>query len=537
MAQGISYIIKAIDKISAPARKIAASAKKMGNSFSKAAFQIDFLSKKTKKGAKEISAAQAMMNRAGAGLGRTFVGLTSAYLGFNAAQKALKVGMDFEDRIAEVSAITGATGKNLKFISDESLRLAKVSYTSAEEVAEGFKLIASSQAHLLESPEKLSQITEQAILLKNAAGIDLATSARTLGISLNQFGVGADQAARFVDVLAAGAKHGASEIDETSQALIKVGQAAKISGLTFEETNAAIQALAKGGQIGSIAGRGFSAVLLKAQKAGLDFKKVGLAKGFGLIRDKVNSIKDPAERANAIMKTFGLENVKTIETLMAQAHTLDDLTEKMHERGIAQEQADVQNRTLSKSYKLLGITLSEKVIKVYERMKPALNKLTNSSIKFLESLDQESLNAIADGFMAIGSVLGFVWKIAVGLFAMLKGIITVLTNVGAAAWTIGTGGLFGDTELIDVLKSAGRGMEGAFDIGGKTLGFMPELDKGLNTSGATKAGNQTIATIELLGATNQVGAVKEKQTGGRSGRVRFKKNSPTPENVAGGVRA
>ena len=524
MAFNISYKFSATDKISAIAKKISASVKQMGNSFAKSATQIQVLSTKTEKGVQKLSASQQLLNNSSAGLGRAFLALTTAYLGVASAQKALKVGMDFEDQIAEVSAITGATGENLKFISDESLRLAKVSYTSASEVAEGFKLIASSQAHLLDAPEQLSEITEQAILLKNAAGGDLATAAKTLGISLNQFGEGSDQAARFVDVLAAGAKYGASEIDETSEALIKVGQAAKVSGLSFEETNAAIQALAKGGQIGSIAGRGLSAVLLKAQAAGLDFKKVGLAKGFGIIKKALDDIPDAGDRANAIMKTFGLENVKTIETLMEQADTLEDLTDKMYERGIAQEQANIQNRTLSKSYKLLGITLSEKVIKVFERMKPSLKSLTGASIEFLESLDQDSINKIADGFMAIGSVLGFVWKIAVGLFSVLKGVATILGITFANFAIIGTGGLFGDLDMEDLRKMNAEQVEGAFDVGGKFLGSFGG-EKSLNTSGV--GSNKEVLEVAFNVGGDGADKITEPKAKSNNRRTRSKSNFST----------
>ena len=80
----------------------------------------------------------------------------------------VKLGSDFQAAMADVSAITGAAGKDLQFFSDESLRLAKTSATTQVEVAGAFKAIASAKSSLLKDPKGLSRVTEQILLLKNA---------------------------------------------------------------------------------------------------------------------------------------------------------------------------------------------------------------------------------------------------------------------------------------------------------------------------------------------------------------------------------
>ncbi len=64
----------------------------------------------------------------------------------------------------------------------------------------------------------------------------------------------ASESGRFINVLAASAKAGAAEIPQVSEAILQAGVAAKGAGLSFEETNAAIQGLAVGGKVGSEAG-------------------------------------------------------------------------------------------------------------------------------------------------------------------------------------------------------------------------------------------------------------------------------------------
>ena len=80
------------------------------------------------------------------------------------------------------------------------------------QIAEAFKLVASSDPGLAENADDLAEVTSQAILLSQAAGDDLKTSVDTTLSSLAQFGRGAESAGAFVDILAAGAKVGAVEI-------------------------------------------------------------------------------------------------------------------------------------------------------------------------------------------------------------------------------------------------------------------------------------------------------------------------------------
>ncbi len=68
-----------------------------------------------------------------------------------------------------------------------------------------------------------------------------------------------------VNVLAAGAKLGASEVNDTAEALQNSGTAMKAAGVSFEQGNALIQSLAGVMIKGSEAGTGLRNVLLKLE--------------------------------------------------------------------------------------------------------------------------------------------------------------------------------------------------------------------------------------------------------------------------------
>ena len=71
----------------------------------------------------------------------------------------------------------------------------------ATATVEAFKLIGSAKPELLANKEALSQVTEQAILLAQASGLELPDAATRLTDAMNQFGAGSEQAGLFVDTL------------------------------------------------------------------------------------------------------------------------------------------------------------------------------------------------------------------------------------------------------------------------------------------------------------------------------------------------
>ncbi|MBZ4261758.1 phage tail tape measure protein, partial [Mycobacterium tuberculosis] len=86
--------------------------------------------------------------------------------------------------------------------------------------------------------------TNSALILAQAAGRTLPDATRTLALSLTQYEASAQEADRYINVLAAGAKYGSSEIVDTAAAIKNGGVAAAQAGVGFEQLNAAIQVLA-----------------------------------------------------------------------------------------------------------------------------------------------------------------------------------------------------------------------------------------------------------------------------------------------------
>ena len=287
---------------------------------------------------------------------------------------AIKAHREFTKSISELSSITGAVGKDLEFFKNQSLQLGESTTFSASQVATAFKLIASAKPDLLESKEALALVTREVLTLAEASGLDLPQAANALGGALNQFSAGASEANRFINVLAAGSKFGASAINETSEAMKNVGAVASSMGLSFESTNAAIQALASVSIKGTEAGTGLRGVLLKLAKQSRDEfnpEIVGLEQA-------MKNLKDANLTTTEKMNLFGLESTTAATALIAQADSIGILTEKLTGTGVAMEQAAINTNNLDGDIKMMSSAWEGAALFIGDMFDPALRAVVQT---------------------------------------------------------------------------------------------------------------------------------------------------------------
>ena len=331
---------------------------------------------------KKTAKLESAIRKTGAALGVMAAAATAAAATFSVVKTT-----EFNKSISELQAITGAAGEDLAYLRSQAKLLGSTTTQSASQVATAFKLVASAKPDLLDNAAALSQVTEQVILLAEASGGDLAASADTVGASLNQFGVEADQAARFVNVLAAGSKFGSSAVNETSEALKNAGTVAANAGLSFEQTNAAIQAMAKVAIKGGEAGTGLRGVLLKlSTQTNDDFnpKIVGFTQAIKNL--------EAAELSDVEMKKlFGQESITAANALIQEADNLDSLTSSLTDTTTAIDQARINNNNLEGDMKSLTSVIEGQAIAFGEKLDPSLRVLVKGFTDVI-SLQKETAN-------------------------------------------------------------------------------------------------------------------------------------------------
>lgn len=336
------------------------------------------------------------MKAAAVGLQSSMAPLLAGLAGVAGVLKFFSLGLGFQDSIADLSSITKSTGADLEFLKEESLRLGKVTKTASADVATAFKLVASAKSELLQDPKALSQITEQVLLLKNATGIELSDAANIALESMNQFGLGASEASRVVNVLAAASQVGAAEVSDIGPAVINSGTAAKLAGVGFEELNAGIQVLAKNGLKGQRAGTGLQGAILK-----LDAALPGGIKGAGGLAAAFQKLADANLDNAQLTKLFGLESIKAGSILKDNVPLIKDWTRQITGTNVAQEQANVRLSTMSARLRGLGVTIANAVIRTFERLSPVFEEVIGDMETFFDSITADDVKAFADGLRPV----------------------------------------------------------------------------------------------------------------------------------------
>lgn len=293
-------------------------------------------------------------------------------------QGAYKTIKEFEQGVADLRAITGATGKDLEFLKNSALSLGTTVKGGAIAVVEAYKLIASAKPELLENVQALNSVTEAAIQLSQAAGMELPDAATALTDALNQFNAPAEKAGEFVDALANGAKYGAAEIPQTTEALLKFGAVARTSNISIQESVALIELLAENGIKGAEAGTKLRNVLLKIsapdalpKEARKEFERLGISLNFLKdttipIQEKLTALKPLLKDNSSIVKIFGDENATAAINVLSHTSRLADLIPKMGEFGTAAEQADIRMDTLNGKTEILKSTYDSFILSVGE---------------------------------------------------------------------------------------------------------------------------------------------------------------------------
>ena len=289
---------------------------------------------------------------------------------------------EFGQSVADLSAITGIAGKDLEKLSDAARSVGKSSGLGATQATEAFKLLASQISVDKIGIEGLKELQKQTILLSKASGLDLATAANSMAGAINQFGLEAKDAARVVNTLAAGAKYGAAEVPELAMAFKVAGVSAAGAGVSVESTVGAIEALSKAGVKGAEAGTALRNIMLNMQtKLGMDISGKGFAKGLEALQPKLTDV-------TFLTKAFGRENVNAAQFLIKNTELFGELTQKVTDTKVAEEQAAIRSKTFNDQMKVGAARLNDFKISAFgvlDAITPATGTILSFGTAFLEA--------------------------------------------------------------------------------------------------------------------------------------------------------
>lgn len=268
--------------------------------------------------------------------------------------------ISFESGLAEVSAITGVVGKGLEDLGAKARASALDFGGTATDSLNTYKTILSRLGpDIAKSPEALEKMERNVRVLSKTMGGDAVASVDALTTAMLQYGVDLSnpiqaqaEMERMMNIMAAGAKEGAAEVPSIAQALKVAGVQAKQSNVSFAETNAALQELAKGGKEGSEAGTALRNVLGKMagedvlpQAAAEKLRALGV--DMSIVSDttlpltsRLRELKKAQGDATMLAQMFGVENAAAASILLNSVDAQDELTQKIQGTNTAFEQAE-----------------------------------------------------------------------------------------------------------------------------------------------------------------------------------------------------
>lgn len=401
----------------------------------------------------------ATMQKVGRGMSTTgrkmTTRVTAPLLGIAGA--ALKTGMDFEEGMSKVKAISGATGDDMTKLEEQARKMGAETRYSASEAAEGMSYLAMAGFDTNEIMETMPGLLD----LAASANMDLGRAADIASNVISGFGMEASEAGHVSDVLAASAANANTNVEQMGDAMSYVAPVAKGAGLSMEETAAAIGTLSDSGIQGQRAGTALRKVISSLQNP--TGQAADAIEDMGLSMEEVDPSAHSLSEILETLEDAGMDSSQAMELVGEQAGPglialleegsggLKDFTKDMKDSdGAAKEMADTMEDNAKGSWREFKSAAQEAGISLSEHMLPAVTDMIESGTelarKFGDLDDSTQKNIIKFGGLAAAAgpaalVLGNVTTAAGGVVRVGGKLFKTLGKKGGAGLLGSLGGL------------------------------------------------------------------------------------------------
>lgn len=350
----------------------------------------------------------------------------------------------FEQSMAKVKAISGATSKELAQLTDLSKQLGLTTRFTATEVAN----LELNYAKLGFSVDEINQITEATLQLALATGEDLADSAEVAGQTLRGFNLDASEMQRIVDLMANSFSSSALTLERFSVSMGKIAPVANAAGVSLERTVALQSALVDSGVEASTVGTSLRRIFIELANGGLTYNEA---------MEKIRTSTNKVSTATAL---FGKRAFASAIILSDQSDKVEELTKKYQKSGgAAKRMADIMDKTLQGSLFRLKSAVEGLAISFGEKLAPFVLKIANKiaeMAKRFSNLSDESKTLIIK-VVAITAAIGPLTFALGGLSVVLatlarNPIVAAVTALASLAVIIGVY----TSSLFDAVKETNK---------------------------------------------------------------------------------
>ena len=382
---------------------------------------------------------------------------------------ATKTGAEFESAMSKVSALSGATGKDLSTLEKAAREMGRTTRYGSTEAANALSYMSLAGWDTQQMVKGLKPVLN----LASAGQMDLAQASDIVTDMMSMFGLEAEQAGRATDVFAVAQANSNTTVSQLGEALKKSGSAAAAAGQSLEDTSAILGVLANNGIKGSEAGTALNAMFRDLQAAAVDGKvaigdtSVAVYDANGNMRSMVDIIADvekategmtQEQKHNALANIFQQRSLKGMNTLLnSGSGELKKLQGELNNStGAAQTMADEMDNNLKGSFMKLKSAMEDIGIAISQMtsgpLKAIVDWAKDLALKFQELSPhaQQLIVVLGAVTAAIGPLLWIFGSIIQKIPFILKGFKLLGLAFGAITSPVGVV-IAGITAIVGVL--------------------------------------------------------------------------------------
>ena len=302
-----------------------------------------------------------------------FAGLFAVQQVFQVFKDAIKTLEEFEQQMAKVKAVTGATETEFNLLTTSAKELGRAALFTSTEVGK----LQEELAKLGFSTPEILAASDAILQLATASGSDLAQSAVVSASTLRGFGLDATETQRIVDVMAKSFSSTSLDINKFQTAMATVAPVANTAGISVEKTTALLGTLTDAGFDASTAGTALRNIFLEIGKRGIT------------LEDALSQIRSSSDKTTTALDLFGKRGAALAITLADNEQKSIDLTHAFNDAsGAAGEMADIIGNT--------SVGATKKLSSAYEGMILTIGEGSEDGLAKVKLLAAELLNTFTD---------------------------------------------------------------------------------------------------------------------------------------------
>lgn len=198
------------------------------------------------------------LQNAGSQIGIVFGGMTYA-IG-RGLKSAVTESMNFEQQMANVKAVSGSTGEEMKKLSELAVNMGETTKYSSVEAGKGIEELIKAGVSLTDI---INGGLSGALNLATAGELDLGEAAEIASTALNAFKADHLSVADAANILSGAANASATDVRELKYGLAASSAVAAGAGMTFKDTATTLAVFAQNGLKGSDAGTSLKTMLMR----------------------------------------------------------------------------------------------------------------------------------------------------------------------------------------------------------------------------------------------------------------------------------